>query len=96
MGVLTSMRRVRIIVALMAIAGLPPAGWVRSQSMKPEDGQWPMPAKDYASTRFSGLDEIKADHVKDLKVAWTFSTGVARGQEAAPIVVGETMYVVAP
>ena len=61
-----------------------------------EDGQWVMPAKNYASTRFSGLDQINAGNVKDLKVAWTFSTGVNRGQEAAPIVVGDTMYVVTP
>ena len=57
---------------------------------------WPMAAKDYAQTRFSGLDQITTENVKDLKVAWTFSTGVNRGQEAAPIVVGDTMYVVTP
>jgi PQQ-dependent dehydrogenase (methanol/ethanol family) len=61
-----------------------------------EDGQWVMPAKDYASTRYSELDEITKQNVKDLKVAFTFSTGVARGQESAPIVVGTTMYFVAP
>jgi PQQ-dependent dehydrogenase (methanol/ethanol family) len=55
-----------------------------------------MPAKNYASTRFSGLSEINVDTVKNLKVAWTFSTGVNRGQEAAPIVVNNTMYVVTP
>ena len=55
-----------------------------------------MPAKDYASTRFSGLDEINASNVANMRVAWTFSTGVNRGQEAAPIVVGDTMYVVTP
>ena len=63
---------------------------------EPEDGQWLMPAKNYASTRFSGLDQINSDNVKNLKVAWTFSTGVDRGQEAAPLVVGSTMYVVTP
>ena len=63
---------------------------------EPEDGQWLMPAKNYASTRFSGLDQINPDNVKNLKVAWTFSTGVDRGQEAAPLVVGSTMYVVTP
>jgi glucose dehydrogenase len=31
-----------------------------------------------------------------LRVAFTFPLGVERGQEAAPIVVGSTMYVVAP
>src|SRR5207237_4693989 len=61
-----------------------------------EDGQWLMPAKNYASTRFSGLDQINPDNVKNLKVAWTFSTGVDRGQEAAPLVVGDTMYIVTP
>ena len=63
---------------------------------EPEDGQWLMPAKNYASTRFSGLDQINADNVRNLKVAWTFSTGVNRGHEAAPLVVGDTMYVVTP
>jgi lanthanide-dependent methanol dehydrogenase len=61
-----------------------------------EDGQWVMPAKDYASTRYSELDEINKQNVKDLKVAFTFSPGVARGQESAPIVVGSTMYFVSP
>jgi len=61
-----------------------------------EDGQWPMAAKDYANTRFSGLDQINGSNIANLKVAWTFSTGVDRGQEAAPIVVGDTMYVVTP
>src|SRR4051812_39856464 len=61
-----------------------------------EDGQWLMPAKDYANTRFSGLKDITAENVKNLQVAWTFSTGVNRGQEAAPIIVGDTMYVITP
>ncbi|HEY0544462.1 MAG TPA: methanol/ethanol family PQQ-dependent dehydrogenase [Pyrinomonadaceae bacterium] len=61
-----------------------------------EDGEWRMPAKNYASTRYSGLDEINTANVKNLKVAWTFSTGVNRGQEAAPIVTGNTMYIVTP
>src|SRR4029078_137389 len=28
-----------------------------------DDGQWVMPAKNYASTRFSGLDEINSGNV---------------------------------
>src|SRR5215207_7877983 len=61
-----------------------------------EDGQWLRPAKDYASTRFSGLDQITTANAASLKLAWSFSTGVLRGQEAAPLVVGGTMYVVTP
>jgi PQQ-dependent dehydrogenase (methanol/ethanol family) len=61
-----------------------------------EDGQWLMPAKNYASTRFSGLDQITPANVSTLKLAWTFSTGVNRGHEAAPLVVGDMLYVVTP
>jgi PQQ-dependent dehydrogenase (methanol/ethanol family) len=61
-----------------------------------EDGQWLLPAKDYANTRFSGLKQIDQANVHELQVAWTFSTGVHRGQEAAPLVVGDMMYVVTP
>ena len=60
------------------------------------DGEWPMASGDYANTRYSGLNEITAENVGKLKVSWTFSTGVLRGQEAAPIVAGRTMYVVTP
>ena len=61
-----------------------------------KDGEWPMPALDYASTRYSPLTEINASNVQGLQVEFTFSTGVNRGQEAAPIVVDDTMYVVTP
>ncbi|MDQ1640588.1 MAG: lanthanide-dependent methanol dehydrogenase [Pyrinomonadaceae bacterium] len=61
-----------------------------------DDGQWTMPAKDYASTRFSSLDQINSSNVASLKLAWSFSTSVLRGHEAAPIVANNTMYVVTP
>ena len=61
-----------------------------------EDGQWTMPGKNYSLTRFSGLDQINTENAKALVPKWTFSTGVNRGQEAAPLVVGDTMYVVTP
>src|SRR4051794_337 len=54
---------------------------------QPDDGQWTMPAKDFASTRFSTLSEVNASNVKNLKLAWTFSTGLTRGHEAAPLIV---------
>ena len=63
---------------------------------QPDDGQWTMPAKDFASTRYSTLSEINTGNVKNLKLAWTFSTGLTRGHEAAPLVVNNTMYVITP
>ncbi|HKR62770.1 MAG TPA: methanol/ethanol family PQQ-dependent dehydrogenase [Thermoanaerobaculia bacterium] len=61
-----------------------------------DDGQWTMPTKDYANTRFSALDQINTKNVASLKLAWSFSTGVAKGHEGAPLVVGSTMYIVSP
>jgi PQQ-dependent dehydrogenase (methanol/ethanol family) len=58
--------------------------------------QWPMPAGNVANTRFSALNDIKADNVATLKIAFTFSTGTLRGHEAAPIVTDKTMYIVTP
>src|SRR5215207_5624584 len=65
-------------------------------SAPPEDGQWVMPSKNYANTRFSALDAINTQNVANLKVAFTFSIGVNRGQESSPIVIGNTLYVVSP
>jgi len=61
-----------------------------------EDGQWTMPAKNYAATRYSALDEINGANVGKLQVAFAFSTGVDHGQEAAPIVANNTMFIVTP
>src|SRR3954470_5306040 len=64
--------------------------------LEPDDGQWIRTAKDYASTRYSSLDQISGKNAKDLKLAFTFSTGMTRGHEAAPLVVNNTMYIVSP
>jgi lanthanide-dependent methanol dehydrogenase len=61
-----------------------------------DDGQWLMPAKNHAGTRYSTLSQINAGNVKNLQVAWTFSTGLTPGHEAAPLVVNNTMYLVTP
>lgn len=61
-----------------------------------EDGQWLMPLKDWAATRYSGLDELNRDNVHELELYWSFDTQIPRGHEATPLVVGGTMYVVMP
>jgi len=66
------------------------------QKASDEDGQWLISAKDYANTRFSALDQIRAENVRDLRLSFTFSTGLAHGHEAAPIVAENTMYVITP
>jgi alcohol dehydrogenase (cytochrome c) len=57
---------------------------------------WALQTGDYANTRYSELSQINADNVKNLKVSWTFSTGVLRGHEGSPIVVGDVMFIHTP
>lgn len=61
-----------------------------------EDGQWTLPAKDYENTRYVRLKQIDSQNVNNLKLVWSQPTGVKRGHEAAPLVVGDTMFVVTP
>jgi PQQ-dependent dehydrogenase (methanol/ethanol family) len=65
-------------------------------SLQNNPNDWVMAPKNYANTRYSKLDQINSKNVENLQVAWTFSVGADRGQEAAPLIVNGTMYVVAP
>src|SRR5438093_9607350 len=76
--------------------GAPQPAQGSASPAKEEDKQWRMPNKNYASTRYSSLNAINTDNVKTLKAAWSFSTGVLRGHEGGPLVVGNTMYVHTP
>jgi PQQ-dependent dehydrogenase (methanol/ethanol family) len=69
----------------------------RGTNPAPDDsGDWIRPAKDYASTRYSALTDITTDTVRQLVVKVTFSTGVVKGHEAAPLVANGLMYIVTP
>ncbi|MBZ9954440.1 methanol/ethanol family PQQ-dependent dehydrogenase [Mesorhizobium sp. BR1-1-15] len=57
---------------------------------------WAMQTGDYANARYSKLNQITADNVKNLQVKWTFSTGVLRGHEGGPLIIGDVMYVHTP
>jgi len=70
-------------------AGIAPA---RAQTEASRAHDWLMPAGDHANTRYSELAQLNTGNVKDLKLVFSFSTGVLRGHEAAPIVAGGTMY----
>ena len=83
------MRPCRILLLL----SLP---WAGAQGQGRDDGQWTMPGKNYASTRYSTLTAITAANVARLRPVWSFSTGVLGGHEGQPLVVDGTMYVVTP
>jgi lanthanide-dependent methanol dehydrogenase len=59
-------------------------------------GQWAIPAGNYSSQRFSTLTQINAKTAKNLRPVWTFSTGVLRGHEGGPLVIGDVMYLSTP
>ncbi len=94
------MKRIVLLsgVATLAMLGLTAPGSANEQLIelekKPEN--WVMQLGNYAGHRYSQLDQINRDNVKDLRVAWTFSTGVLRGHEGGPLVIGDVMYVHTP
>jgi PQQ-dependent dehydrogenase (methanol/ethanol family) len=57
---------------------------------------WAMQAGNLGNQRYSELKQINSKNAKNLTVAWTFSTGVLRGHEGGPLVIGDTMYVHSP
>ena len=93
------MRKELLATCLGSMAALTASGAVANDelikmSQNPKD--WVMPAGDYANTRYSKLNQINASNVGKLQVAWTFSTGVLRGHEGGPLIIGNMMYVHAP
>src|SRR5450759_3808214 len=84
------------IFGLLAIQGLSARADEALDKLAKDPKQWVMQQGDDANTRYSKLNQINASNVKKLQVAWTFSTGVLRGHEGGPLVVGDTMYVHTP
>ena len=54
---------------------------------------WAAPAGNFSNHRHTKLTQINKSNVNKLQVAWTFSTGVLRGHEGGPLVIGDTLYV---
>ena len=93
------MRKVLFATSLGLMAALPAGNAsandeLNKMAQNPKD--WVMPAGDYANTRYSKLNQITAANVGKLQVAWTFSTGVLRGHEGGPLIIGNMMYVHTP
>ncbi len=82
------------VAALMSLAGIAGATDLEQEMANPSN--WAAPAGDYANHRHSTLNQINASNVGKLQVAWTMSTGVLRGHEGSPLVIGDTMYMVTP
>jgi alcohol dehydrogenase (cytochrome c) len=62
-------------------------------TMSKDQNQWVMTGRTYDLQRHSPLNQINTSNVKNLKAAWTMSTGTLRGHEGNPLVIGNVMYV---
>ncbi|MGH7613335.1 MAG: methanol/ethanol family PQQ-dependent dehydrogenase [Gemmatimonadales bacterium] len=56
-------------------------------------GDWTMTGRTPDLQRYSPLTQITAANVKNLRAAWSFSTGTLRGHEGNPLVINNVMYV---
>lgn len=91
------MKRLLTLFAVLAMGGSQLAyANPELQKIIDDPNQWAIQTGDYANQRYSKLDQINKDNVGKMQVAWTFSTGVLRGHEGSPLVIGDMMYVHAP
>ena len=82
-----------LTIAMMSVAVAGVAQADELLTMQDDANSWVMPAGNYANQRYSELTQINKDNVKDLNMAWSFSTGVLRGHEGNFLVIDGTMYV---
>ena len=85
------------LASCVAVLGATPASANEAlQKLSTDPSQWVIPLGNYASQRYSELKQINVNTAKNLHPVWTFSTGVLRGHEGGPLVVGDTMYLSTP
>src|SRR5580700_11978135 len=89
-----------LLASCFGVAALFTAGYAAANDelakLSADPNQWVMPAANFANTRYSELKQINTENVHKIAPAWTFSTGVLRGHEGAPLVLGDVMYLHAP
>jgi lanthanide-dependent methanol dehydrogenase len=81
---------------MIALGGSPARANDELLKLQTDPNQWVMQSGDYSNHRYSTLDQINETNVAKLHPVWSFSTGVLRGHEGGPLVIGNVMYVHAP
>ena len=89
-----------LLVTCMGAAALFSAGYAAANEeltkLQADAKQWALPTGNFANTRYSELKQIDTTNVAKIAPAWAFSTGVLRGHEGAPLVIGDVMFLHAP
>ena len=66
---------------------------VNPHSITDPGEQWLSHGRDYTEQRFSPLDNINANNIDQLDLAWSFKFDTARGMEATPLVHNGVIYI---
>ncbi len=92
-GLLATASCVALTVCLQVGSASSAAANDKLNELSKSNENWVMPGKNYSSQNYSPDTQINADNVKDLRAAWSFSTGLLHGHEGTPLVVNGVMYV---
>lgn len=90
---------VAVLAASLALAGCAKSdetssgGVTAAMITSPPDGEWLTYGRDYGEQRYSPLDKINLENVKDLGLAWSADLDTARGQEGTPLMIGGKLYI---
>ena len=98
------MRKLRQTLIGIVVVFWVVCGSVSSSVKNGATGEWRFYGSDQGSTKYSALDQINRNNVKDLKVAWTWDSPDLKileqnsrlytlGNEATPLMVGGVLYV---
>ncbi|HQR52245.1 MAG TPA: methanol/ethanol family PQQ-dependent dehydrogenase [Burkholderiales bacterium] len=86
------MKHIPLALAALTVPGMASANDGLAKLIANPDN-WAMQAGNFYNQRYSALSQINKSNVKNLQAAWSFSTGVLRGHEGGPLVIGDTLYV---
>jgi methanol dehydrogenase (cytochrome c) subunit 1 len=83
-----------VLGGLLAMAALQPV-YANDELAKiqKDPNQWGIQTGSFSGQHNSNLSQINRSNVKNMKAAWSFSTGVLNGHEGAPLVIGDMMYI---
>src|SRR5215213_9432333 len=93
-------RSVTLVVLLPVVAAIVAASVIVSGQTGATNGEWPHWGADLGSSKYSSLDQINRDNVKNLRVAWrwkseNFGPRPQNNMEATPLMDGGVLYVTA-
>ncbi len=82
-----------IVIGALSAASITVLAAADQEAAMADANNWAHPRGQHNNQGYSQLSQINTSNVKNLKGAWTFSTGVTRGHEGSPVVIGNMMYV---